>query len=69
MEVLILAFLISISILVSLGVGLAVNYGGDPLLTADDKYTTFLRKHWFWVIPFVAFGIGLLGALVITDSI
>ena len=69
LEVLTLAFILSIIILVSFGVLLAVNYGGDPLLVSDDKYTVFLRKNWFWVIPLVAFGIGLLGALTITGAI
>ena len=63
MEVLSLAVIIGFFGLV--GFGCTLWYHDVVLLTADDKYTVFLRKNWFWVIPFVSFSIGLITALVI----
>ena len=65
LEVLSLTLVLSIGSLVIFGAHLLYHYvGDDPLLTAEDKYTVFLRKNWFWIIPLVAFGIGLIVALM-----
>jgi len=74
LDLLSLTFLIGLFFLVGFGFLLFHNYWyshdcESVKLTAQDKYTVFLRKNWLWVIPLVSFGIGLLGALTITGSI
>ena len=69
LEVLKLAFLLSVFILIGFGYSLFIGDFGDPRMTDQDKYTVFLRKHWIWILPLVSFGIGLLGALTITGTI
>ena len=63
------AFVISIFVLIGFANCLYFYNPGGLRLTGKDKYTVWLRKNWFWVIPLTSYGLGLLMAFIIVETV
>ncbi|MEP4052971.1 MAG: hypothetical protein ABJN22_12075 [Litorimonas sp.] len=63
------AFVISIFVLIGFANFLYFYYPGGLRLRGKDMFTVFLRKNWFWVFPLASFGVGLLMAFYIVETV